>query len=446
MLDGNYVGSNKGIKSINELLYNNSILHLLSLNNCGIGDQGLQLITDTLKDIDNKNPLTLSLNQNEITDDGVSYFLKNNKRNCYLRLNGNQITDKSIDLILNEITHENSFLLGLYLNNNKISYEQAMHLLETSISSKQLFKLSLSFESFKNEKQRKDVCNIIIKLITENTTLQTLHIDSKSTFSKRESLCIIEALEENKCLTSATFSLSDSFLNSKVDAITKINTENLEKKQQQISHENEIKMKKELLLEDVVKFELKTKKKVDELIKVNQIDENHAKLLKETIRELHYELINLESEIKFLLYNDKSNDINFSTPLKSVKEIIKTIEEHQTFIELEIKRLEIKKQLLQDIDELEKNSFKKFKLLMVNNKPLDQFITDTIKQSTEIENKEKNLPEKFALNKDDKKIFSASLECVNNKILLFKTYLPLNNNKQTKNKTIQVSNNLTYKQ
>ena len=111
-----------GASIIAKALNNNTVLKNLNFDEDRFGDMGVHAITKTLS-LNNCKVCLLDLQSTGITDKGAEYLaemLKANTTLIGLLLGNNEISDRGVQYLTNALTHRNTTLCSLYINDNKL--------------------------------------------------------------------------------------------------------------------------------------------------------------------------------------------------------------------------------------------------------------------------------------------------------------------------------------
>ncbi|CAF0913181.1 unnamed protein product [Adineta steineri] len=112
----------EGIFLLAEALQSNTTLLTLDLRGNNILDEGVYALTNALSTANTTLKL-LNFSDNNTTDQGAEYFarmLETNETLTHLWLDTNQIGDQGIQMLADTLMHRNTSLEQLYLNDNKL--------------------------------------------------------------------------------------------------------------------------------------------------------------------------------------------------------------------------------------------------------------------------------------------------------------------------------------
>jgi Ran GTPase-activating protein (RanGAP) involved in mRNA processing and transport len=110
------------VSTIAKALTNNATLEQLYLTDNNLSDTGIQALVKTLS-LSNSRVDLLSLQNTGITEKGAKYIAEMLKTNATLQnllLGWNDISDRGVDVLANVLTHHNTTLVRLLLQNNKL--------------------------------------------------------------------------------------------------------------------------------------------------------------------------------------------------------------------------------------------------------------------------------------------------------------------------------------
>lgn len=158
-LQHNKITSN-GMSRIATTLNNNMTLETLNLFGNHISDMGVKYLSE----INNSILRVLDLGSNEITDLGVQYLvemLKINQSLVYLSLSFNKIGNQGVQLLANTLTRHNHRLKELYLNGNQLINDCSIDSLVQMLKSNRSLKTFRIDQCNLSKKTRKKLRRIV---------------------------------------------------------------------------------------------------------------------------------------------------------------------------------------------------------------------------------------------------------------------------------------------